>query len=493
MKRTFLILAAGLFALGAHSQKITREEVFPVQGYSLAAMGYPLRIVPGVEGSIAYIEYWTPGEGRRFPNHYLQMYDKSMQEMWFTPITKEGAPKLAVMDLMRTADQLAVVGTQYSVTTKTEDVKVQYFGLDGKERGTLQKMSLYDKKAKKGFSNELVQSPDKSQLLWMGHNPTAAAKKRREFISVWSKGQMVWGKELVIPHVMDGKYYVKQVAVDNKSNAYFLLQYETYTNTVKDTAFLPVLLRYDYREKKFTEHQLQFKGNSVPEIRMHLNQKGQLIVAGILSDGSSSGFLNGAKAFGAGLRWNRIFYKLFEVERDLILSQEQLMDLPENWVSKYGTPGANFSKSEVLESGTRMYWVMEEAYTQIHNSELQYCFYDVAVVGIDMATGRIEWASNFEKRQRDYLSGNLFSYTAGVSGDALRFVYLSDKGAQGKLMATSLNLATGAVTHKDLALNDRATYMFFPRRSAMVDGNRMVLMGVGEPTSNQYKLIEITF
>jgi hypothetical protein len=494
MKKNLLfILLAGLTLSFASAQKITREKVFPITGYSPATMGYPFKIVPGKEGNFIYIEYWTPGEGRRSANYYLQQYNDRMEELWFAPVTKEGSPKLKLLDLFRTDEIVAVVGTQYSVTTKTEDVKVQFFGLDGKEKGALQKMSLYDKKCKKGFENEFAQSPDKSQLLWMGHNPTASAKKRREFVSVWSKGAMVWGKELTIPHVTDGKYRVKQVLVDNKSNAYFLLQYELSTNTIKDTANLPIILRYDYREKKFTEHVLKFPGNSVPEIKMHLNQKGQMLTTGILSDGTNGGFLNGAKAHGTALRWNKIFYKQFDIERELTLSKEYLMDIPQNWVDKYGQNGANFSKSEIVEHGNRIYWINEEFYNQMHNDQLQFLFYDIATVAIDMTTGKIDWANNFEKRQRDYKSGHIFSYTQGISGDKLNLVYLSDKGAQGKLMASSFDLNSGAVTHKDLALNDRSTYMFFPRRSAMVDANRMILMGVGEPTRNEYNLIEITF
>ena len=170
------------------------------------------------------------------------------------------------------------------------------------------------------------------------------------------------------------------------------------------------------------------------------------------------------------------------------------MDFPEAWTKRYGGErGANFSLGEIVEHDNNLYWVMEEFYTQMHREQLQFLYYDIATIGIDMESGEIQWANTFEKKQRDYKSGNLLSYTLGVAKGQLHFVYLNERGAQGKILCTSINMADGKTTTTPLARNSKATYLFFPKRSVMVGGGKMILMGVGNPVSNDYKLIEVSF
>jgi hypothetical protein len=75
----------------------------------------------------------------------------------------------------------------------------------------------------------------------------------------------------------------------------------------------------------------------------------------------------------------------------------------------------------------------------------------------------------------------------------LRLVYLTERGAGGKLMCTSIELGNGRRKDKLLASNESAEYLFFPTRSGMVSNFEMVLIGRGNPSQNDYKLITISF
>jgi hypothetical protein len=478
----------------AWAQKITGQTTFQVK-YPISQIGYPSRLLPDGEGGFTYMEYWQTGEGRKFPNHYLQHYNSKLEEQWFKPVTAEQAPKMAdFIDVFRLQDAYGVVGHQYSPAAKCMTTKMQLFGEDGKERGALLTLSTLTKKEKKGYEDLIVQSPDGSKLLWLGHNPGASAKQRAFFCTVHdSKGGKVWSKKLLLPP-SEQKYYVKQALVDNRGNAYFYMVYETITNTAKDNEHRPFIARYDHKEGKVMLHALQFPGASVPQGMLHLNKRGELAFMGILSTEGAAGFANGAKVFnGVGMKWNKLVFTLFDVERELTVVQEYQMDFPPAWLERYGSRGADFAEAEIIEHGENLYWVMEEHYTQMHQNMLQHCYYDVAVVALSMKTGEIQWANTFEKKQRDYKFGHLLSYTAGVAGGKLRFVYMNEKGAQGKIVCTSLSLQDGSAETVPLASNQSSEMMFFPKRSTLVSSEKMLLLGVGNPNASEYKLIQVGF
>jgi hypothetical protein len=488
-----VVLLCLLSVAGLQAQKITGKKTMKV-AYPLAQVGYPSRLLPADDNGFTYMEFWNEREDYRFSNHFLQSYNKKYEEQWYRPVTAKEAPKFEdFVNVYRLNDAYAVVGHQYSPAIKRAATKMQLVTLNGKERGTITTISQLTKK-EKGYQDEIVLSPDQSKMLWLGHNPQASAKKRGFFASVHdSKGTKIWGKKLLLPPSSE-KYLVKQVLVDNRGNAYFYMVFETVTNTAKDTLFRPVIARYDHRESKVLLHSLDVPRASVPQGMLHITQKGDLAFLGILADGSAGGFTNGAKVFnGVGMKWNKLMFKLFNIERELQLSQEYTMDFPKSWLDRYGSRGADFSEAEIIESGDDLYWVMEEHYTQIHQDQLQHLYYDVAVVGISTKTGQIRWANTFEKKQRDYKNGHLLSYCAGVAAGKLRFVYLNEKGAQGKVVCTSMSLQDGSTETVVLASDENADMMFFPKRSAMIGPDRMLLMGVGNPVGNEYALIEVTF
>ena len=494
MKKLLPLLALiGLFA-SVEAQKITYEQSFKVN-YNIRSVGFPSEIVPNVADGFAYIEFWTQGSGRKFPNLYLQSYDKSWKEEWFLPITKQSAAKMgSLIQVARFNDNIGVLGYQYSPSAKRDQVKMQLFSPDGQPVGGMNIVSSYTKKEKKDFIDEFAFSSDKSKMLWLGHNPGASAGKRLAFASVWSgSGQKTWGRRLAIPHLVEDKYRIKQSAVDKRGHAYFLLVHEEMTNTDKDTLHRPIIVRYDHRENKYTEHQLDFPNASIPESHIYITEKGQLAFLGILSDSTHNGFLNGAKRYEAALSWDKIVYQLFDIERELRLNSQYTKEFPEEWLKRYKERQANFSEAEVVEKDGKLYWILEEAYSQMHNDRLQFLAKDVATIAIDQETGEVAWASFFEKNQRDYGSKNLLSYCKGISKGKLNFVYLNERGAGGKVVCTSFDLEDGTTKHQNLANNDKATYLFYPARSAMVTSDKMILMGIGDPLGNDYKLMEVTF
>jgi hypothetical protein len=483
-----------LMALGTvQAQRITAEKTFGLN-YPVATIGYPTAIVANKEGRFSVIEYWNDNLERKFANYYVETYSDKFEEVWFKPVTKDGDPKLtAVTDLVRLEGAVGVVGTQYSEAIKRQATKLQLWDLDGHDKGSLQTISTYTKKAKKGYEEVLAYSPDQKSLFWMGHNPGAAYKKRDFFCSVTDdSGTKIWGKRLLLEPTLQ-KYKVKQATVDNRGNAYFYMVYETATNTVKDTVNLPKIVRYVHKENKFYTYALDFKGVSVPEGMIKVTESGDLAFVGILSDGGERGFLNGANKFQTALKWNKIAYLLFDIKRELQKSQEFVMDLPDSWITRYKERGADFTKAEMLENKGQLYWVMEEFYVIEHNGKPQHRYYDIATVAIDMKSGAIKWANSFEKKQRDYYRGELLGYVCGIAEGQLHFVYLSERGAQGKIVCSSFDLKDGEITHKDLARNEREDNLFFPRRSTMISPNKMMLLGVGNVERNEFKLIEVSF
>ncbi len=494
--KKYLLLMLSLLTVGlgaAMAQRITAEKTFGLN-YAVATMGYPTGIVANKDNRFSVIEYWSNNEERKYANNYVETYNDKFEEVWFKPVTKDNDPKLAsIVELVKLDGAVGVVGTQYSPAIKRMATKMQLWDLDGRAKGELQTISTYTKKSKKGYEEAIAYSPDNKSLFWMGHNPTASYKKRDFYCSVHDdQGTKIWAKRLLLEPTLK-KYLVKQATIDNRGNAYFYMVYETATNTVKDTVNLPMIVRYVHKENKFYTYAMDFAGVSVPEGMIKITESGDLAFVGILSDGSERGFLNGANKYQTALKWNKIVYTQFDIKRELQKSQEFIMDIPDSWVTRYKERGSDFTKAELLERNNQLYWVMEEFYVIEHSGKPQHRYYDVATVAIDLKSGAIKWANSFEKKQRDYYRGELLGYVCGFAADRLNFVYLNERGAQGKIVCSSFDLKDGTLENKDLAKNEREDNLFFPRRSTMINDDRMMLLGVGNVERNEFKLIEVSF
>jgi hypothetical protein len=482
---SFLLL---FFAGNLAAQTIVKEQIFPVAGYSIFQTGYPIGVIPGADGQFLFLEYWAEGiEGHRISNYYLQSYGiRNYAEDWFKPVTNEGFdPMNEIIDIIGLDKGTFVVGYQYSPVDKNVHTVGRFFQYDGTPAADEPvRISNFDKKAK-GFADVFSVSPNEKCMLWMGDNG------REQFLTAWDgSGKQMWEKKLELPHVKD-KYIVKDIGVDDTGFPYFLMLFSKPNFSLKDSLNPPIVVRMDPRTDEFLSDTLRFDSAYVQLANMKLFSNTSLVVTGALGDGSVTGILNGEKIDKNARNWSHFFYKRFklgEEENALQLDVESTSPVPEKWIEKYGKTGSNFSMSEIILSKDKVILLLEEHYS---NGEMVY-FYDIGCIAFEVQAGKMSWSAIVEKRQRDKGSGTFLSYVAGMARGSLQLVYLSERGAAGELKCSSLDLKTGAKTDKKLASNEEAQYLFFPRSSGMIGGS-MLLIGMGDPGQNDYKLLTVGF
>lgn len=163
--------------------------------------------------------------------------------------------------------------------------------------------------------------------------------------------------------------------------------------------------------------------------------------------------------------------------------------MPEKLELKYQDEGANFAESRLIVNRNHSILLLEEQYTRKKN--LYYL--GISCVGFDLDKEELIWTQIIDKRQIYAQSDRFLSYTAGIARERLRIVYLTNMSAMGDLLCTSIELSSGRIRHKSLASNEEARYIFFPKRSSMISTLEMVLLGLGNPASNDFKLITVSF
>lgn len=478
------------------AQKYKDITVFNCEGYALEKIGYPSKIVSDGKGNMFFVEYWVQGKGgRRQTGRYLQCINPKMEEVWFKPVFAENQQETyQFMDLFMLNKTIAVIGN-VPIDKKERKTVIQFFSLNGKDLTPQLTMSNFEVFGAKyhDYEQTIVPSSDSMNILWLGYNPTAAVNKRRVFISVFgTDGKKLWSNELNLPFT-DKKYVIKQTLLDKKGNPYFLMVYEKYMNLLEeDKKNLPVVIKYDYKQKKFFEFPITFENAAVPEIHMFINSENNLLLVGALTDGNP-GILNGDKIYEKPLSWSKFFYKRLNVWEGMVVDQENFVDIPENMKKKYASTPANFRESLLLEKNQKLLWLIEEAYQQNKDGGRLFHRNDVAVLCVDMKEGKIQWATIVEKKQRDFNNDHLFSYVWLFSGNRLHLFYLSEKGAGGKAMNTGIDLDNGEFITQEVYKNESSNYYFFPARSTPVDEKTLILLGVGKINANHYTLIRITY
>jgi len=473
---------------------------FKCEGYLLEKIGYPSKVVSDHNGNLTYVEYWQQGiAGRSATGYYIQNIflspkSKEFDETWFKPLA---APNTiySFMDICKLNKSVAVLG-KVPVDKKDEKTVIQFFSSTGKDLTPQQNCSNYDTYGAKSkeFEEYVTVAPDSSHVLWMGYNPKADAKKRRHFVSVFGNdGKKIWSQELSIPNI-DKKYFVRQTLVDKRGHAYFLLSYDNWANELaQDTLHKPIIVKYDYKTKKYAEYQVNIPNAAIPIAYMFLSRNDQLLVTGAVWDGKDTGILNGEKLYGKALRWNQLFYKRFNVWEGMAVDQDLKLDIPEFLTTKFASKSANFYEFRFLEADGKLFWLMEEAFSMNDNKGTLFARDYTAVIAIDYSKGSVAWVNGFDKKQRDYTNDMLFSYFPVIIDKSLNCIFLSDKGAQGVIKNAGFNLETGEVLVGDVIKNDQANNYFFPARSTQIDKRYIVLFGTGTPNSNSYKFMRMKF
>lgn len=484
----FCIFLSLFYSLGS-AQVISTEQVFPVTGYSVFEQGYPLMTARGALNQFVFLEFWAEGkEGRRVSNHYLQSYGiRGYVEHWYKPVTNEGFDAMEVTGLKRLQDCIAVIGHQYISEVKQVHTVARVFALDGTPKASEPiKISNYERKPKRGYKETVEISPKNKCMLWMGNTFS------EHYVSVWDQyGKELWSKQLELPYVKE-KFQVIETHVDDKGNAYFLMGGGT-PNPLEDGAKSLLLVRYMHGADQFLTEMIPGEGDQ-NFVRSHfqLLENDDLFVAGVLSYPGAQGIKNGIK-IGKTVDWTHFFAKRYtrseEDKSQLEMVADSVSAIPSGWIDQYALEGTNFAFSELTVDKNYAALIMEERFT---NKKRMY-YYDVGCVGFDVRNGGMIWRQIIKKKQRDSSSDAFLSYVKGISRERLRMVYLSERGASGQLLCTSIDMATGKRKDKMLASNEAAEYLFFPARSGMVSNYEMVLIGRGNPSQNDFKLITIAF
>jgi len=383
-----------------------------------------------------------------------------------------------------------VTGYKYNDELKRNDAVARFFRGDGKPLSSeVTVLSKYDKKAKKGFEDTFTMSPSGAALLWMGTDGV------RYMFSAWdAMGKEIWGQELELPYVVD-KYEVTDVVVEDKGKPIMLLESTKRTGTAKDTLFPPIIARYSYKAEKFVQDTLNFDSLYLVNGHLKMLENGNVAVVGVLSNDSPEGIMNGGKR-GESQILTHIFMKRYELTTEITEAAGSINPIPEDWKEKYKSPakdgkgekGSNFGPEMVLADDWNLVFLMEEHYT----SKDKFYYYDIGAVGFNLQSGKMDWSHLIEKKQRDR-SGVFLSFTPGIARRRLNLVYLTERGARGKMVCSKVDLKTGKLSMKDIESNEDASYLFFPKNSGMVSETEMVLIGMGDPSSNDYKIMTITF
>ena len=488
MKSSLLPIAVLLgLALGSFfpmsAQVISSEQVFPVEGYSVFEMGYPLKVAPGGAGKFVYLEWWAQGkQGRRDANYYLQNYGtRDYVEYWFKPLTDMGFERMSVSDLIKMEHVYAVIGKQYRPDLDRQVFTVaRFFDLEGKPVDFKPALLSTFPKNNKNQAEWVTASPQKKALLWFG------VYGKDCYMSLWgSYGGNRWEKTAEIPYSKE-KYEVDQVKVTDNGEIYLLL-----INNKTPSAPL-ILAKYLPVEEQFqTVLVNRDPSHNLAEVKMDLNPSGEITLCGVYSSTGAIGLSNGAKFAKPDIKnYSHLFFQRFtENKSEWTTTVDSVYAVPEKWISFFEETGSNFSSLKVFSTRAQTALVLEEQYSDRKKSY----YYSMGIASFDMKTGQLLWSDIVEKKQRDQGSAHFMSYVPGVVGDRLRLIYLTERGARGKLMCTSLNMETGKRRDKMLASNESAEYLVFPKRSGMVSSHEMVLVSMGNPSQNNYKLITITF
>lgn len=471
-----------------NAQRIIIEKIFPIDGYSVFEQGYPVKVASATNGAFVFLEYWAQGvEGHSTANYYLQNYGiHNFAENWFKPLTSEGYEEMQISDLKRLEDGYVVLGYQYISELRTAHAVGRFFDLSGNpiEDDPIQ-LSNYDKAPGKSFQDRFVMSHKGNLIMWMGDSG-----KEWFFTVRRGNGKLLWEKVLEFPDT-DARYEVSEVILDDAGNPLFLMNPAKPTFTLRDTLTPPLLVRYLHEADSLVIEPVKVNAQAyIVNTQLSQLPKDEVVVTGVLSGLAAQAVSNGEKIDKVAKRWTDVFLHRYKLDVGFRLAASAVSPIPEKITTYYAEEGANFSNAQLVLYQESAALLFEEHFA----SKDRVYFYDIACMGFNTTTGEQTWSRIIPKKQRGGENSAAFlGYVAGVARDRLRVVYLTERGAPGKIMCASIDMSSGERRDKMLASNEEARYLFFPSRSGMVSGGEMVLIGMGNPDQNDFKLITIGF
>ncbi|MEM6347806.1 MAG: hypothetical protein AAF927_28210 [Bacteroidota bacterium] len=485
LSRILLFLFCSALMLSAKAQYISAEQVFPVEGYSVFQMGYPLQVLPAGQGNFAFLEFWAEGkQGRRVANYYLQAYGiNDYVEHWFKPVTNEGFEPMRITEMVKLEKCFAVIGKQYQAKSKGEQTVARFFGLEGKPFAAEPVQISNFSKIGRNQREWVVHSPKKKFMAWVG------AEGEKTYLTIWGNYGGKQGEKIISLPYSEEKYEIQEVMINDEGEVFFLSSYNRSSSETKPL----VLNKYVLSEERFLTSLITLDASKKTEmVKMAFNFEQDILIIGGLSGLGGTGLSNGAKVERGDISViTHIFCQRLENSKDeLSIVADSVSSIPQKWIDYFAEKGgSNFSTAEIIVSREGISLLWEERY----EAKKRYYCYALGILGIDSESGGVTWNRLIAKRQRDQNSDQFLSYVAGVNQGKLRLVYLSERGARGNLMCISIDMVSGERKDKILASNESAEYLIFPRSSSIVSGREMVLVGMGNPSQNNYKLITITF
>lgn len=484
---TLLLLHVVLFQQNLTAQPTLQERVIPIKSYDVREVGlYPSDVTEGPENTMAILQYWPSDPFHPAENFYLQLHrleDYSLK--WGVPVTVIGREPMEVGEMQGLEKSFAVIGRQYVPKEKRIVSVARFFDMEGKcANNDPVIISTYRGKPGKDLAQQTMVSPNKKCMLWEGRDGNDY------YASAWtSEGRQLWAESFEVPHL--GKYKIDQSSIADDGTLYLLLTKSKQTLSMKDTLYPPLLLAYDARKKSFMTDTVVVDSAFDTHAWLSVLPTGEPVVAGVWSRGPASKTVlhYGGK--------NKEYWAGFFMQRnrlaDGVLSRDTVHQdsMPASWLEEFGVVGARFGNYKLIvdpDKARRLILVAEEVFV---NDVVEYG--PLGLIAFDPLSGRIAWDAVMDKKQRDRSSDRFLSYLPKVARGKLNLVYLSEMGAPGKVMVTSFSLRDGSSKETVMADNFDSSYLFLPQSSGSVNGNEVVLVGLGEPTHSNFKFLRISF
>jgi hypothetical protein len=475
------------------AQKFEDDIVFDVSKYDIRKVGYPSRIIGDGAGNTVYYEYWEPGSGRQFSGYYLQSLDADYAERWFKPVFGDPAQKFEPMNLFALENSLVVCGYQYLPKEKKWAGYAHFYDTEGADKGLLPMDPAALKKFEAGFSDIYSVSPDKKRLVRMHYNPASGAKSPIYVSAMLADGKLEWAAQLKLP-LADEKYKPVHFSADNKGKIWILMTKESMTGKFEnDKLSQPAVVMYNFRDNSYHTYKVQVPEAIVPAAQIDITPEGNLLLALAVGDLSSPSFTNATRN-GKPVPWSRLQFMQLTCEKDWIVVDTAVITFSEAHIQKLNFEGADFSgNGTLLQQNGYAVWLLESQYSQLKEQGKVDFYAEVLMAPVrmkDMEAGPLQIV---EKKQRDLAGSVMCSFVTAMSESKVHLVYLSSVGADGQIMAASLNLEDMTLTQKSVLSNEDGTFYFNPAKSGSTATGNLILMGMGRTTGQEYRLIRITF
>lgn len=483
MKKSLVFFLTWFFC--ASAQGIYNYADFDAYNYQLSQVGYPSKIIPLYEHQFAYVEWWEKGMGRPFPGYYLTAMDRNYEEKWFKPIAdlKEANPRY--LDLVRLQNSFAVI-MDYPRDKTKPGLYLSFFKLNGDLLG---ESLIFSFPSKKKLTSQWRTDEEQNHLYWWGY--TKEGKKLRLFATVYNEHHMKWQRELP-SFSSDFSYSVPDANVTPSHDflCLFLPEY-SFERNHEDTVFKPILLLYNSKTKE-TIYDTIF---SVPRLlfpRIVVLNPTTALLIGIAENPISNPFIVNRNLE----KWTGIFYRKYDLSKRLKVIKDTLFSFPALIKDSLPKQELWFKEPDWLQDpyhqeDPTLYFTLEEAFQKIKAEGKVYFRRNLLLLALNTEQDTLKWANVIRKNQRYLANDHLLSFTPAFSSLFFHLIYLTEPGAKGLIKMASINKDTGKYVDKILASNQNSDLYFFPKRSSQITERAVILMGLGEPNKNAYRLIQV--